>query len=76
MIIYKDILKKLKSAGYTTNAIRSEKLLTESTMQRIRHNKPITTATINKLCELTGLQPADLIEYRKDGAENDKSGEA
>lgn len=65
MIVYKNILEKLKSAGYTTTRIRKEKLLTESSLTKIRHNRPISTATLGKICELTGLQPADLIEYRR-----------
>ena len=68
MIIYKDILSKLRAAGYSTSRIRTEKLLTESTLTRLRNNRAISTATLDKICELTGLQPADLLEYRK-GAE-------
>ena len=63
MIIYKDIITKLKTAGYTTRKIRDEKILPESTLTKLRHNKPINLATLDKICELTGLQPADLIEY-------------
>lgn len=76
MIIYKNILHKLQAAGYNTTRLRSEKILSESTLTKIRHNKPISTATLDKVCELTGLQPADLLEYRKDGAGSDKSGKA
>lgn len=64
MIIYKDILGKLKAAGYNTTRIRKEKLISEKTLQHIRHNEPINTTTIDIICELTGLQPADLLEYK------------
>lgn len=33
------------------------------TLQRIRHDKPITTETLGKLCCIMGCQPGDLIEY-------------
>lgn len=36
------------------------------TLQRIRHDKPITTETIGRLCEIMKCQPADLIEYIAD----------
>lgn len=33
------------------------------TLQRIRHDKPMSTETLGKLCEAMGCQPGDLIEY-------------
>ena len=36
------------------------------TLQRIRHNKPITTETLGKLCFLLNCQPGDLVEYIPD----------
>lgn len=36
------------------------------TLQRIRHDKPITTETIGKLCGILRCQPGDLIEYISD----------
>ena len=66
MIIYKDILTKLKDAGYTTTRLRREKLLPESTITRIRKNQTITTETLGVICELTGLPVEELVEYRKE----------
>ncbi|MBM6916568.1 helix-turn-helix domain-containing protein [Gemmiger formicilis] len=43
------------------------------TLQRIRHDKPITTETLGKLCEIMECQPGDLIEYlRTDTSESNK----
>lgn len=33
------------------------------TLHRIRHDEPITTDTLGKLCRIMKCQPADLIEY-------------
>ena len=33
------------------------------TLQRIRHDKPVTTETLAKLCRIMRCQPDDLIEY-------------
>lgn len=33
------------------------------TLQRIRHDRPITTTTLGKLCEILGCQPGELLEY-------------
>ena len=35
------------------------------TLQRIRHDKPITTETIEKLCRILKCQPGDLLEYNE-----------
>ena len=65
MIIYRDILDQLKSHGYNTNRLRKEKLLSQSVMQSIRHNDPITIKNIDVICELLGCQPGDIIEYKE-----------
>ena len=42
-ITYKiDIIAALKSAGYNTNTIRKEKLLSEGTLQSLREGKYIS----------------------------------
>jgi len=33
------------------------------TLQRIRHDRPITTTTLGQLCEIMNCQPGDLLEY-------------
>ena len=63
-IVYKfDVLSALKQAGYNTNRIRKEKLFSESTLQKFREKKIVSTENIAKLCELLNLQPGDIIKY-------------
>lgn len=66
MIIYKDIMNKLKECGYPTTRIRKEKLLSESTITKLRNNKPITMTTLNDICKMTGLPVSELVEYIPD----------
>lgn len=66
MIVYKDIIKKLKEAGYTASRIREEKLISESTMSRIRRGESISTNTIDIVCKLTGCKVEDILEYVSD----------
>jgi putative transcriptional regulator len=33
------------------------------TLQRLRHDRPVTTETLGKLCRIMNCQPGDLIEY-------------
>jgi len=63
MIVYKvDIMKELANKGYTTTRIRREKLISESTLSRIRKKETINTTTINDLCIMLRCQPSDIIE--------------
>lgn len=67
-IIYKvDILDRLKQAGYTTYRIRKEKLLSESTVQKLRAgNEPLSWDNIDTICKLLNCQPGDIMEYVED----------
>lgn len=64
MIIYNDIFEKLRAAGISTNALRQAGLLSESTMTRIRKNEPITTDTLDVLCQLLHCTIDDLVTVR------------
>ncbi len=62
-ITYKlDILAALKEAGYNTNRLRKEKLLSEGVIQALRENK-FSLQNVSKICELLNCQPGDLLEY-------------
>ena len=65
MIVYNDILGKLKEAGYTTYRLRKEKILPDSIVQRLRDGRPITTDTLDTICTLLDCQPGDLIRFEK-----------
>lgn len=65
MIVYKDILSKLKQAGYTTTRLRREKLLPESVISRLRHNQSINMDSLDSICRMTGLPVYELIEYKE-----------
>lgn len=66
------ILPALKAAGYNTTRLRREKILGESVIQQLRHGQLVSWVNIERLCELLGCQPGDILEYTKeeqDGAE-------
>ena len=58
-----DILQALRMNGYNTTRLRKEKLLAESTIQKLRENKPISWANIEAICVLLHCQPGDILEY-------------
>lgn len=61
-----DILTELKNKGFSSYRIRKEKLLGESTLQKIRQNELVSWENIDKICALLECQPGDLIEYVND----------
>ena len=64
-ISYKKLRKKMAEQGLTTYKIRKEKIISESTLQRIRTDGTITTDAIAALCEVLNCQPGDILEYVK-----------
>lgn len=62
-----DVLQALKNAGFNTNRIRKEKLLSESTLQKFRSGEMVHTSNIDTICRLLNCQPGDILEYKEEG---------
>ena len=62
-IKYDKLFRMLKERGVTTYQIRKEKIISESSLQKLREGKPISTATIERMCDLLDCQPGDIMEY-------------
>lgn len=58
-----DIVQALKDKGYNTNRIRKEKLLSESTMTKLRRGESVSWENLETICKLLECQPGDIIEY-------------
>ena len=64
MIRYRmEILPALKAAGYSTNKIRTDKLMGQATLQQLRHGELASWRTIDTVCRLLDCQPGDLLEH-------------
>lgn len=62
-LVYKiDVLAALKEKGYNTNRLRKEKILAESTIQKLRDRNPISWANISQICDLLDCQPNFFLE--------------
>ena len=64
-----DILAALKEKGYNTNKIRTEGLLSQSTLQKFRQKQGVSWENLETLCRLLDCQPADIIVYVKEPVE-------
>lgn len=63
MIEYKiDVMKALAERGYTANKMRREKILSESTMQRLRNRSDINAKSLNTICVILKCQPSDIFK--------------
>lgn len=64
-LLYKvDVLSALKAAGYNTTRLRRDRLLSESTIQKLRGRIGVSWDNLETLCALLNCQPGDLLEYR------------
>ena len=63
MIIFKDILKKLSAAGWSTYRLQKEKQISNGVISRLRAGDSISTNTVDTICRLLQCQPNDIMEY-------------
>ena len=63
MIIFKDILKKLSAAGWSTYRLQKEKQISNGVITRLRAGDSISTNTVDTICRLLQCQPNDIMEY-------------
>ncbi len=65
MIFYKNILGKMSDAGYNTNRLRCEHILSESAIARLRHNEPINICTLDLACKERNGTAGKVKRYEK-----------
>ena len=65
MITYKPFWLTLSCDNVSTYTLIHKHHISSSTINRLRHNKPISTATIDKLCEIFDCPVDDIIMYVK-----------
>lgn len=68
-----NVISALKEAGYNTNTIRTQHLLSEGTLQSLRNGKYISMSAIEKICNLLNCQPGDLMEFVPDNSGTDST---
>ncbi len=66
MVFKINVLQALKDKGYSTYRIKNEKLLSQSTLQKLREGKPVSWENIEAFCRLLEIQPGELLEYNPD----------
>lgn len=72
MITYEPFWWKVgRDEKVTTYDLIKKHGISSNTLNRIKHNKPISTATLDKLCKILDCDVIDLISYEPDAQEGD-----
>ena len=66
MISYRPFYQTLLKKGVTEYNLIFKQGVDANTLHRMKHGKPITTRTLNSLCEILSCQVADILEYIPD----------
>ena len=61
-----DVLDALKEKGDSSYTLRKEKLLSESTIQKLREGEGVAWDNLDTLCRLLECDISDLLEYQKE----------
>lgn len=67
MISYEPFYRTLKRKGISTYKLITEYKVSRSLLDRLKHDKPISTVTLNDLCGILECEVEDIIKYHKDG---------
>ena len=66
MISYEPFYKTLKEKNISTYKLITQFNISRSLLDRLRHNKPISTVTLNDLCAILDCEVSDILIYIKD----------
>ena len=66
MISYAPLYKTMKEKGITTYKLINQFGVSRSLIDRLKHNKPISTVTINDLCTFLDCKVENILEYVND----------
>lgn len=66
MISFKPFFDKLSLDEVSTYKLIKEYHISSSTINRLKHNKPVSTATVEKLCEALNCDVYDILEFKPD----------
>lgn len=66
MISYEPFYKTLKEKSISTYKLIQSYGISRSLLDRLKHNKPISTVTLNDLCRFLDCRVEDIIIYVKE----------
>ena len=72
IVSYKPLFETLEKKDVSTYKLTNEFGVSRSLIDRLKHNKPITTVTINDLCGFLNCTVGEILEYVPDNTDANK----
>ena len=69
MISYEPFYITLKEKGFSTYKLINEYGVSRSLLDRLKHNRPISTVTLNDLCNILHCKVEDILVFAEDKLE-------
>lgn len=69
MISYDPLYRTMKARNITTYKLVTQYNVSRSLLDRLKHNRPISTVTLNDLCRILDCRVEDILVYSDDDAE-------
>lgn len=66
MISYEPFYETIKRKNITTYRLIKDFNISRSLLDRLKHNKPISTVTLDDLCKMLDCDVTDIIKHTKD----------
>ena len=66
MISYEPFYVTLREKGLSTYKLINQYGISRSLLDRLKHNKPLTTVTLNDLCRILNCKVEDIMVYIPD----------
>ena len=66
MISYEPLYKTLKQKNISTYKLINEFGISRSLLDRLKHNRPISTVTLNDLCSILHCRVEDILVFQED----------
>ena len=63
MISYEPLYRTMKEKGFTTYKLINGYGISRSLIDRLKHNRPITTVTLDDLCKILDCRVEDVMVY-------------
>ena len=68
MICYRPLWETMARKKATTYTLREKYRISHATVQRLQKNVPVSTYTLNRLCEILDCRLDEVAEYIPDGS--------
>lgn len=66
IITYEPFYETLKRKNVTTYKLVNKYNISRSLLDRLKHNKPISTVTVDDLCRILDCRVEDIMRYTED----------